>query len=66
MTFITTDVTEMAHQFMCLGCGKALDLPSYHLAILRRELAANYEVAVTRACTYLEGYCHTCLELQKF
>jgi len=44
------------------GCGKVIEVHTPRIAQMRRELAEQYGLAFTHACTCFEGYCAACAD----
>jgi Fe2+ or Zn2+ uptake regulation protein len=52
------------YHFTCSRCGVVIEFDSPHVASLRRQLQAEYGVAVARACLCLTGLCAKCKRKQ--
>jgi len=53
------DKAEHYH-FVCLSCGKVVEVNTPRIAQARRELAEEYGLVLAAACTCFEGYCAEC------
>jgi len=51
---------EAHDRFVCLGCGRVIEVHTSCLDQTARELSEKWGVIVTLACVYLEGYCAEC------
>jgi Fur family ferric uptake transcriptional regulator len=51
---------EAHDHFVCLGCGRVIELHTSCLDQAARELSEHWSAVVTFARVYLEGYCAEC------